>query len=110
MKTKIVLLVGLVCVLALPGTLTAQAPAAALARAASAPSSDTGPAAPETPAVTPRLPLDPLFGAQQKSCDTCWDGYLECAFGCGGAACIYYYYCEETNPCGYWCFCQPCPW
>ncbi len=101
MKTKIVLLVGLVCVLALPGTLAAQAPAAA-------PSLDTGPAAPEPPAMSPRLPLDPLFGAQQKSCDTCWDGYLECAFGCGGDYCIYSYQCDPQNPCGYFCFCQPC--
>lgn len=110
MKAKRFLLVGLISVLALPGALAAQAPALARARAALPPSADSGPAAPQIAPVIPRLPIDPLAGAQRKSCDTCWDGYLECAFGCGGAACIYYYSCEPENPCGYWCFCQPCPW
>jgi hypothetical protein len=110
MKTKSFVLIGLISVLALPGMLAAQSLPLELTRAVQAPSADSGPASPQIDRVIPRLPLDPLFGAQAKSCDTCWDGYLECAFGCGGAACIYYYYCEETNPCGYWCFCQPCPW
>lgn len=108
MKTKSVLLLGLIAVLALPAALVAQSPEPV----PSAPvlSLDTDPAALEIPAAIPSFPLDPLAGALFKSCDTCWDGYLECAFGCGGAACIYVYDCNPELPCGYACFCQPCPW